>query len=1029
VSWVDARGNFWLFGGDSLAAPGHYSGSTNDLWKYNPDANTWTWVSGDDSPGVAGVYGTKGVASPDNVPGAREDAASWSDAAGGLWLFGGWGPDSGGHWGELNDLWRFDTATNRWTWVSGSQDFCQAGVYGTKGIAAPENAPGGRTTSLAWIDSSGKLWLFSGFGYDSLGEMPGSFNDLWRFDPVTLQWTWVFGDDRASAGSSYGTKGLPLPSNDPGPIEKAATWIDRDDNLWLFGGEGTRGLSNALWKFDTTSLEWTWVAGSELGNEQARYGTKGVASTSNVPGSVKDAFAWPGANGEFWVFGGYGYTATGTGLLNDLWMFDPTTLEWAWMDGSSSPGDPGFYGTLGNASLWNYPGGRFGGVSWKAGAQGELWLFGGYGFDQSGNDGELNDLWRFHSIGPATPPLTAVRVTLAPGDVSVDRTESVQFHAKVHNSPNDAVVWSLSGDGCSGGGCGTLSDSGLYIAPETVPSPAAVTVTATAVADPSKSAHATITIVDAALVVTVSPDSGGVYVGESVLFRTSVQHVNDHAVTWSLSGAGCSGASCGTVSDSGLYTAPPTVPDPPFVTVTATSVVDPSRSASATITVLEAVADEWAWISGSDMPDEGDVFGQKGIADPANVPGGREGAASWTDLSGRLWLFGGTSTAPGQQGTGNDLWMFDPATREWTWQSGSSLVDRAGSYGTMGVPDPTNVPGARAGPATWTGASGDLWLFGGSGFGIDHLTAGSLSDLWRYDIVAGEWTWISGNQGLYWHGSYGTKGIPDPANKPGARSGAVRWTDAAGSLWLFGGWGYDSAGSTGLLNDLWKFDVASSEWTWESGSDTFYQAGVYGTKGEGDQASVPGARSSAVSWLDSQGRLWLFGGTGVDSANLTGRMNDLWRYDPGSRQWTWIAGANVRDPQGVYGTRGVPAPSNGPGGRDQAVSWRGSDDKLWLFGGYGLDGAIHGDTMLNDLWCFDPGPREWTWVSGSSSGSQDGLYGVKGIADAANTPGARQEAVSWVDLHGDLWLFGGNGFGSYRAGGMLNDLWRYYRRK
>ena len=1011
-----------------MAAPGHNWGPQNDLWKYDPAANAWTWVSGDDSVGVAGVYGTKGIAAPDNVPGSREGAASWSDANGGLWLFGGRGPDAEGHWGDLNDLWRFDTVTNNWTWASGSESFCQSGVYGTKGVAALENAPGARTSAVTWIDSSGKLWLFGGFGWDSIGEIPGPLNDLWRFDPRTLEWKWISGDDIAGWQGSYGTKGLTLPSNVPGGMGEVATWIDSDDNLWLFGGRKMSGdLLNALWKFDTTRLEWTWVSGSDLANERASYGTMGIASSSNVPGARRAAQAWQGSSGEFWLFGGYGYSATDDGRLNDLWRFNPATLEWTWVSGSSTLDQVGIYGIKGVASLSNIPGGRGEGVSWKN-AQGELWLFGGAGYDMNGDDSMLNDLWRYSSVGPTTPPSTAVRVTLTPDAAGVDRTESVQFHAMVHNSPNDAVTWSLSGTGCNGAACGTLSDTGLFTAPESVPIPATVTVTATSVADPSKSASATITILDAAVVVTLTPESADIYVGESVLFRTSVQHAMNRDVTWSLSGVGCGGASCGTISDSGLYTAPESVPNQATVTVTATSAVDPTSSASATINLLEAVAAEWAWFSGSDTANEGSVYGEKGIADPSNVPGGRESAASWIDLSGRLWLFGGGSDVPPHQGFYNDLWMYDPATREWTRLSGSVLVNRTGSYGIMGVADPSNVPGARVGAVTWTDPSGDLWLFGGGGYGILRGTAGELSDLWRYELATGEWTWVSGNVGLYWSGFYGTRGVSDPSNKPGARQGAVSWTDTTGNLWLFGGDGYDSAGHSGWLNDLWKYDITSHEWTWESGSDSRAQAGSYGTKGEADPANVPGARLSAVAGLDSQGRLWLFGGTGYDSANNAGRLNDLWRYDPISRQWTWMSGSKIRNQMGVYGTQGISDPLNVPGGRYQAVSWSDREDKLWLFGGFGLDSSIPGDTKLNDLWYFDSATLEWTWVSGSSLGNQGGIYGIQGVADAANTPGARTGGISWVDLQGDLWLFGGNGLTGFAIGGTLNDLWKYYRR-
>ncbi len=139
----------------------------------------WTWVSGSSSSNQSGVYGTQGTASPSSVPGARERPVSWIDAAGNLWLFGGSGVDPAGSFSRLSDLWRFD-GTN-WTWVSGSSDIRQAGVYGTQGTASPSNIPGARESSVSWIDAAGNLWLFGGVGYDAAGTF-ARLNDLWRYN-------------------------------------------------------------------------------------------------------------------------------------------------------------------------------------------------------------------------------------------------------------------------------------------------------------------------------------------------------------------------------------------------------------------------------------------------------------------------------------------------------------------------------------------------------------------------------------------------------------------------------------------------------------------------------------------------------------------------------------------------------------------------------------------------------------------------------------------------------------------------------
>src|SRR5713226_9674768 len=79
------------------------------------------------------------------------------------------------------------SAVNNWTWVSGASAANQTGSYGTQGVADSSNVPGARYHSVSWIDSGGHLWLFGGFGYDSMGTV-GDLNDLWRFDGSN--WTW-----------------------------------------------------------------------------------------------------------------------------------------------------------------------------------------------------------------------------------------------------------------------------------------------------------------------------------------------------------------------------------------------------------------------------------------------------------------------------------------------------------------------------------------------------------------------------------------------------------------------------------------------------------------------------------------------------------------------------------------------------------------------------------------------------------------------------------------------------------------------
>jgi N-acetylneuraminic acid mutarotase len=309
-----------------------------------------------------------------------------------------------------------------------------------------------------------------------------------------------------------------------------------------------------------------------------------------------------------------------------------------------------------------------------------------------------------------------------------------------------------------------------------------------------------------------------------------------------------------------------------------------------------------------------------------------------------------------------------------------------------------------------------MWLFGGSN------SAGSLNDLWRYSATTGQWTWISGSSDMNAPGVYGSQGVAEPGNVPGARNLAVSWADGTGALWLFGGIGLDATGNSGNLNDLWKFDPNSNMWTWVGGSNLAGATGVYGTKGSPAPTNMPSARNSATSWIDAAGDLWLFGGFGISTgagANLD-YLNDLWEYNSASGEWVWVSGS---DSYGVfapveYGTQGVAAADNIPGARSGGVSWTDGSGRLWLFGGYAFDSARNAGP-INDLWSFNPSSGLWTWESGASTNGAAGIYGTQGVPAAANVPGARQEGTSWIDAGGTLWLFGGTGSGGF------NDLWTY----
>ncbi|MGO9593674.1 MAG: kelch repeat-containing protein [Steroidobacteraceae bacterium] len=431
---------------------------------------------------------------------------------------------------------------------------------------------------------------------------------------------------------------------------------------------------------------------------------------------------------------------------------------------------------------------------------------------------------------------------------------------------------------------------------------------------------------------------------------------------------------------------------------------------------------QWIWEGGLNTVNAGGVYGTQGATSASNLPGARYSASSWTDSSGNFWLFGGVGyDLAGGAGYLNDLWQYSPSTGQWTWVSGGNGDNVSGVYGTQGTASAGNLPGARYSASTWIDSSGNLWLFGG--YGYDSTGgAGYLNDLWRYSPSTGQWTWVSGGNADNAAGVYGTQGTASAGNLPGARYSASPWIDSSGNLWLFGGIGYGSTG-VGNLNDLWRYSPSTGQWTWISGGNADNAAGVYGTQGTSSAGNLPGARQAANSWIDSSGNLWLFGGYGRDSTEDLGYLNDLWQYSPSTGLWTWISGGSGDNASGVYGTHGTASAGNVPGARQAASSWIDSSGNLWLFGGVGYDsGGGLGD--LNDLWQYSPSSGLWTWVGGSNTPNAAGAYGTQGTVSASTVPGARYSASAWFDSSGNLWLFGGAGYGS-TGNGYLNDLWQF----
>ena len=212
-----------------------------------------------------------------------------------------------------------------------------------------------------------------------------------------------------------------------------------------------------------------------------------------------------------------------------------------------------------------------------------------------------------------------VHVYVTPATASVPSTEKQQFTAKVTNTSDLAVTWSATK--------GSISSAGLFTAP-TVKADTIVSVTATSVADPTQSATAVVTVTPA-VSVSISPSAVTMNASKQQVFTATVSNTQQTRVTWS--------ATQGAISGGGMFTSP-NVTVTTTVRVSATSVEDPTKSATAIVTVMPPISVTVTPSSASVTAS--DTLQFTGVAENASEP-----AVTWSTTLGSI-SSQGVFTAP-----------------------------------------------------------------------------------------------------------------------------------------------------------------------------------------------------------------------------------------------------------------------------------------------------------------------------------------------------------------------------------------------
>lgn len=300
------------------------------------------------------------------------------------------------------------------------------------------------------------------------------------------------------------------------------------------------------------------------------------------------------------------------------------------------------------------------------------------------------------------------------------------------------------------------------------------------------------------------------------------------------------------------------------------------------------------------------------------------------------------------------------------------------------------------------------------------------------------WTWIGGSNHRNQHTTEGGSEA-----YPGSRDGAASWLDSNSTVWMFGGRGYGikklSSAKLPTLDEFWSFDIKRRRWVFHpfdnktsnsekpppcfgcvscsfknkavlfgpSSTFIFDMERKSWTAALHNNAVSPQPRSHAAHWCDTEeGVMWMFGGAANDE-----KLDDFWKFSFKELQWKEIKPKNNKS--------AIPAKCA------KTTTWMHPSGLLYMFGGScpGLP--------TSHFWSYSPETLQWTKLGGMAGSTKcAGKYGKMGIASKKNYPGCREGAASWVDKHGNLWMFGGSGFDNFSTTafatpGLLSDLWMY----
>jgi N-acetylneuraminic acid mutarotase len=133
-------------------------------------------------------------------PGGRQGHVMEQTDSNSFYMFGGYGRGNSTTIGYLNDVWKFDIPTSKFSHVKGPQTINGFATFGS--TLNPANQPGARERAASTVVNS-KIYVFGGLGLVA-SESTGNLADLWSFDPSSLMWLYLGGTQSLNDVGNYG---------------------------------------------------------------------------------------------------------------------------------------------------------------------------------------------------------------------------------------------------------------------------------------------------------------------------------------------------------------------------------------------------------------------------------------------------------------------------------------------------------------------------------------------------------------------------------------------------------------------------------------------------------------------------------------------------------------------------------------------------------------------------------------------------------------------------------------------------------